>query len=186
MSKVIKQMEMDALKETFQGVRDLAVLSVQGLDCHADHTLRSSLRKKKVRLKVVKNSLTRRVFRELGLKIADDSPYWLGPTTLAWGTESAGELGRIIEAELKAPETAALYKDKVTIKGGIADGQSVEFALMTKMPTRTEAIAGVLAAILGPASAVAGCLTGPASQVASQIKTLAENKEEGAPAATPA
>src|SRR5579859_7047923 len=169
MSKVIKQMEMNALKENFQGVRDVVVLSVKGLNCHADHNLRSALRKKKIHLQVVKNSLTRRVFNELGLKVGDDSPYWLGPTTLAWGTESAGELSRTVEAELKNPETAAQYKDKVAIKGGIVDGQPVEFALMTKMPTRTEAIAGVLAAILGPAGAVAGCLTGPVSQVASQI-----------------
>ena len=62
MSKFIKQMEMNALRETFQDVRDLVVLSVKGLNCHAEHTLRSTLRKKKIRLKQVKNSLTRRVF----------------------------------------------------------------------------------------------------------------------------
>jgi large subunit ribosomal protein L10 len=185
-SKVIKQLEMNALKENFQGVRDLVVLSITKLDCHADHGLRAALRKKKVRLQVVKNSLTRRVFNELGMKVGDDSPYWLGPTALAWGTESAGELSRAIEAELKNAKTAPVYKDRVTVKGGIVDGQPIDFTLMTKMPTRAEAIAGVLAAILGPAGAVAGCLTGPVSQVAGQIKTLAEKKEEGAPAATPA
>ncbi len=31
MSKVIKQMEMDALKKTFDGVRDLVLLNVVGL-----------------------------------------------------------------------------------------------------------------------------------------------------------
>ncbi len=186
MSKVIKQMEMDALKDNFQGVRDLVVLSIQGLNCQADHGLRSALRKKKIRLQVVKNSLTRRVFNELGLKVGDDSPYWLGPTALAWGTESAGELSRAIDAELKNAKTAAVYKDKVKIKGGIVDGQAIDFTVMTRMPTRAEAIAGVLAAILGPAGAVAGCLTGPISQVAGQVQTLAERKEEAAPAATSA
>ncbi len=186
MSKVIKQMEMDALKTNFQGVRDFVVLSVTRLDCHADHGLRAALRKKNVRLQVVKNSLARRVFNELGLKIGDDSPYWLGPTMMAWGTESAGELSRAIDAELKNPKTTAAYKDRVTVKGGIVDGEAIDFARMTTMPTRTEAIAGVLAAILGPAGAIAGCLTGPAAQVAGQIETLTEKKEEGTPAATPA
>jgi large subunit ribosomal protein L10 len=185
MSKVIKQMEMDALKTGFQGVRDFVLLSVTKLDCHADHGLRMALRKKNIRLQVVKNSLTRRVFNELGMKIGDDSPYWLGPTMLAWGPESAGELSRAIEAELKNPKTAAAYKDRVTVKGGIVDGQPIDFARMTTMPTRAEAIAEVLAAILGPAGAIAGCLTGSAAQVASQIQTLAEKEEEPA-AATPA
>jgi hypothetical protein len=53
------------------------------------------------------------------------------------------------------------------------------------MPTREEAIAGIVAMILGPGSAIAGCLTGPAAQVASQIKTISEKEPaaEAAPAA---
>ena len=35
MSKVIKQMQMDAIRQTFDGVRDMVVLSIQKLDCHA-------------------------------------------------------------------------------------------------------------------------------------------------------
>ena len=72
------------------------------------------------------------------------------------------------------------------IKGAVAEGQLVPFDIAKKMPTREEALAAVLSAILGPASQIAGCLTGPAAQVASQIKTISEKKEEGAPAATPA
>jgi large subunit ribosomal protein L10 len=185
-SKVIKQMEMDALKKTFQDVRDLVVLSVKGLDCRGEHGLRVAMRKRNVRLQVVKNSLTRRVFNELGLRVGDDSPYWLGPTMLAWGTDSLGELSRAIDAELKNAKTAALYKDKVIIKGAIIDGQPFGFEQAVKMPTRAEAIAAVVAAILGPGGAVAGCLSGPAAQVASQIQSISERKEEPAPAATPA
>ncbi len=50
------------------------------------------------------------------------------------------------------------------------------------MPTRMEAIASVLSAILGAGGAIASCLTGPAAQVASQIKTISERKEEPAAA----
>jgi ribosomal protein L10 len=185
MSKVIKQMAMNALRQSFEGVRDLVVMSVKGLNSQQEHALRMTMRKKNIHLQVVKNSLTRRVFHDLGLNIADDSPYWIGPTMLAWGTDSAGELGRAIDGELKNPKTAAVYKDRVNIKGGIVDGQAADFMLMTKMPTRAEALASLLAAIIGPAGAIASCLTGPAAQVASQIQTLAEKKEEPA-AATPA
>ncbi len=48
-----------------------------------------------------------------------------------------------------------------------------------------EAIGQVIGMILAPGSAIAGCLTGPIAQVASQIKTISEKTEgaEAAPAA---
>jgi large subunit ribosomal protein L10 len=190
MSKVIKEMQMAAIKETFSEVRDLVVLSVKGLDCHADHSLRAALRKKSVRLQVVKNSLTRKMFGEMGIAVGGDSPYWTGPTTLAWGAPgvSIAEVSRAIETELKNVKTAASYKDKVSVKGAIAEGQPVRFDVALRMPTRLEAIGQVVGMIVGPGSAIAGCLTGPASQIASQIQTLSEKKEEpaAAEAATPA
>src|SRR5258708_9798822 len=97
MSKVIKQMEMDALKKAFDGVRDLVVLSVSKLNATADQALRAILRKKNIRLRVVKNSLTRKVFGEMGLNVPDDSPFWLGPTTFAWGANSLADLSKAIE-----------------------------------------------------------------------------------------
>ena len=46
MSKVIKQMQMDAIRKTFDGVKDMVVLSIQKLDSQADYSLRAKLRKK--------------------------------------------------------------------------------------------------------------------------------------------
>jgi ribosomal protein L10 len=185
MSKVIKQMQMDALGKTFDGVRDLVVLSVTGLSSQAEHGLRMALRKKKVSLHVVKNSLARLVFKQMGLAAAEEPKFWLDPTTLAFGTDSLGELSRAVDAELKNAKTAPLYKDKVRIKGAIAEGQPIDFDTAVNLPTRAEAIGSLLAAILGPAGAIAGCLTGPASQIAGQVQAIAEKTPE-APAATPA
>jgi large subunit ribosomal protein L10 len=186
MSKVIKQMESDALRATFQDVRDAVVLSIQGLNCQLDGALRATLRKKNIRLKVVKNSLTRRVFDDLGIRTGSDSPMWAGPTTLAWGANSVAELSRTIDDELKKSKAAPQYKDKVKIKGAIADGEVISFDLALKRPTREEAIAQILGGILGPGAAIAGCLTGPISQVASQIQTISEKTEGAAAEAVPA
>lgn len=182
MSKVIKQMEMDALRNTFHDVRDAVVLSLKGLDCHLEGTFRATLRKKNIRLKMVKNSLTRRVFDDMGIRIGADSPVWIGPTTFAWGANSVAELSRAIDHELKKSKNAAAYKDKVNIKGALADGQIIGFERALTMPTREEAIAQIVGMILGPGSALAGCLTGPISQVVSQIQTIGEKKEEETPA----
>lgn len=180
MSKAIKQLQMDALKATFRDVRDLVVLSIKGMTCQADGHLRAVLRKKNIRLQVVKNSYTRRVFSELGIDIPAESPYWAGNTMLAWGAGSVSELSRSIETELKVPKTAALYKDKVTIKGAVADGQLVTFKQATEMPTRQEAIGRIVGLALGPAARLVGALKGPAAGVAGQVKTVSEKKEEEA------
>jgi large subunit ribosomal protein L10 len=182
MSKVIKQMQMDHIRKEFQGVRDLVVVSITGLDCHADHALRANLRKKDVRIQVMKNSLARRVFQEVGLNIPNDSTFWTGPTAFVWGATSIAEVSKALDAELKAPKTGPLYKDKVVIKGAVAEGQPLSFDQALKMPTRLEAIGAILQAILGPGAAIAGCLTGPAAQVASQIQKISEREEAAAPA----
>lgn len=177
MSKQIKQMEMDVLSRTFHDVRDLVVLGITKMDAQENFQLRRNLRKKKIRVQVVKNSLTRRVFGDLGMK-ADG--FWAGPTAVAWGGTSLAELSR----ELKT----LLGKNKnVTFKGAFAEGAEVSFEQATNMPTRAEAIGRVISLALSPASRLIGQITGPAGSVASQIKTIAEKKpEEAAPEAVPA
>jgi large subunit ribosomal protein L10 len=184
MSKVIKQMEMTSLASTFKGVRDLVVLSISGLSGTATTNFRAALRKKKVRLHIVKNSLARKVFIDLGLNIGEAKSFWTGPTAFAFGGDSVAGLSKAIDGELKDKKTAPIYKEKVRIKGAVADGQEVAFDVALKMPTRTEAIGSVLAALLSPGAALAGCLIGPASQLASQIKKISEREPaaEAAPA----
>ncbi len=183
MSKVIKQMEMDALKDTFKDVQDLVFLNITGVDCQSDNKLRLSLRKKNIRLQVVKNSLARQVFDGLGIKVGTESNYWSGPTVMAWGANSIAELSRTIDAEVqdllkKNPK----LKDRVQFKGAITEGQPITFEQAKAMPTRAEALGTIVAMILGPASQIASQLVGPASQVASQIEK--KSKEEApAPAA---
>ena len=175
MSKQVKQMQMDVLAQTFRGVKDMVFLSVQGVDATTDNKVRLGLRKKNVSLLMVKNSLLRRVFNDLGLKPGDD--LWAGPTLVAWGAESVKDLSREVEAALLKD---ARFKDKVKVKTALAEGQPVPFAQALTMPTRKEAIGEIVAAMLGAAGSIAAALTGPAAQVASQIQTLSEKKDEGA------
>jgi len=152
------------------------VLSIKGLTAQADNHLRAALRKKKIRLQMVKNTFTRRVFGELGLNIPTDSPYWTGTTVLAWGAGSVSELSRAIDTELRAPKTAAQFKDKVTIKGAIVDGSPMRFEEAIKMPTPAEAIGRVVTLALSAGSRLVGQILGPAGGVAGQIKTKSEEK----------
>jgi large subunit ribosomal protein L10 len=173
MSKEIKQLEMNALEHTFKDVRDLVMMSVQGQSSQNDNRLRLDLRKKKIRMQVVKNTLARRVFGQLGLQMAK---CWEGPTTVAWGAGSLSELSRELE-------TAFKNNDKVKFKCAVADGNEVTFAQALKMPTRAEAIGRVVMLALSPAGRIAGQLRGPAGRVAGQVKSISEKQPEGEAAA---
>jgi large subunit ribosomal protein L10 len=177
MSKAIKQMQMDDLKKTFGGVRDLVLLNVVGLGAVPENKLRLDLRKKGIRLQMVKNSLARKVFTDFGLTIKTG---WEGSTTVAWGGTSIAQLSKELETVVKK-------NDKVMkVKTAVADGQEVAFDIALKMPTREQAIAEVIGLMLSAGSRVVGAILGPGGQLASQVKTLAEKKEEEAAPAPPA
>jgi large subunit ribosomal protein L10 len=186
MSKVVKQMELDSLEKAFGNVRDMVLLTSTKVDAGLDHTLRSALRAKKIRLQMVKNTLARKVLEKQGVKL---DGAWVGTTLIAWGTESIKELSNAVDGVLDAAKKKdPKLGEKVKVKTAVADGQAVSIEQAKKMPTRLEAIGEVVGMILGPASAIAACLTGPAAQVASQVATIAEKKPEeaDAPAAPPA
>jgi large subunit ribosomal protein L10 len=166
MSKQVKQMEMDALKKTFQDIRDMVVLSATTLDCQADNQLRAALRKKNIRLRVVKNSLTRRVFDELGMKV---DGCWEGPTMLAWGSNSLAELSKELDILVRKHGKA------LKVKAAVSEGQTIDFKQALAMPTRAEAIGRIVGLALSPASRLIGQILGPAAQVVGQIKSRSEN-----------
>src|SRR5271170_5438064 len=98
MSKKIKKMQMDALAKTFDGVRDLVVLTVSGVDSQTENKMRLDLRKKNIRLQMVKNSLARQVFAQMGVQLTN---CWEGPTTVAWGANSVAELSRTLDEAIR-------------------------------------------------------------------------------------
>lgn len=169
---------MDSLKKVFDGVRDMVFLNIRGLPALTENKIRLDLRKKGIRLHQVKNTLARLVFGEWGLTAGDAG--WKDSTTVAWGANSVKELSKEIEEVRKKNEKT------IKVKTALADGQEVTFAQALKMPTRLEAIGEVIGMILGPASTIAAMLTGPVSQIASQIQQISEKKEEAAPAGEPA
>lgn len=176
MSKVIKKMEMDALKNTFKDVRDLVVLSSEKLSCQIDYGMRASFRKKKIHVQMVKNTLARRVFGELGMNV---EKYWSGTTLVAWGGSSLAELSKDVDELVK--KNAKLLK----VKGAVSEGQEIDFKVALSMPTRTEAIGRVVNLALSPASRLIGQLKAPGANISGALKTLSERTEPAAAGAEP-
>jgi large subunit ribosomal protein L10 len=180
MSKYVKELMMDQLKSDLDGNRSLLIVDLKNLDAVAEHGFRRDLRKKSIRLRVLKNSLARRVFADMGMEGL--SKYLEGQSAVIWGGEGPSELAKEITTRFKALK-------KPEIKGGAVDGvvvgpQQVED--ITKMPSREVLIGQVLSLVLGPAQQVLSLLNSSASTVVGQLEALAKRGEAAGEAAASA
>lgn len=186
--KELKELELNDLRSRFKGVKDYVILEPIKVDSATEFEFRRKLREKKCTARLVKNTLAKKVFTENGIQV--DS-VWAGPTLLVWGSDSIKNLATTVDNLIKELKKDPKAPDKFKEKTAVADGQPVPLSVAKTLPTRLEAIGGVLAAVLGPASQIAGCLVGPPSQLAGLLKAIEEKGEKGggeaaAPAEAPA
>ena len=176
MSKYVKEMMMDQLKTELDGSKSVLILDFKGLDAVSENKLRLDLRKKKIRMRAVKNTLAKRVFADAG--IAGLDKYLSGPSVAVWGGDGVAELAKEITAQVKKLK-------KPAIKGGAVDGVVIDASqvdAITKLPSREALIGRVVGLALAPVQRVITLANSPASGLLGQLKTLAEPKDAEAPA----
>jgi len=178
MSKAIKQLELDALRADFKGVTDYVLLEPLKVDAATEYQFRKTLREKKVRVKLVKNSYAKKVFGELGVS----ADFGVGPTLVCWGADSIKSLASAVDEAVKATKKDPKSPEKMKEKTAVADGQSVALGVAKTLPTRMEAIGDVLSAIIGPGASLASALAGPGSDIAGILKAIEDKKPEAADA----
>jgi len=176
MSKPIKELIRNELKGRFDGLSSMAVIGFAGLDGVSTNLIRGRLLEKDIRVTVVKNSLARQAFRELGIDAAADMLD--GPCAVAYGADSVVDVVReLLDIGKESPA--------LTVKAALLEGQvfgADRIVELSKYPTRDEALARVVACVLSPAGNLSACLTAPGATVAGILKTIEENAEGEAPA----
>ncbi len=173
MSKYVKELMMDQLRGDLGDNRSLLILDLKDLDAQAEFQLRRDLRKKAIRLRVLKNSLARRVFADLGMDGLGQ--YLTGASAAAWGGEGIAELAKEISHQVKALK-------KPVIKGGAVDGVVVgpeQVEDITKLPSREVLIGQVLSLLLGPAREALALVGSPASTLIGQLEAFVEKQGGG-------
>jgi ribosomal protein L10 len=181
MSKLVKNMLVDDLRSRLDGVGDVIVVSVGRLDAVKTALLRQTLRKKRIHLQLVKNSLARRA--TAGTPLAPAFSYTEGMLAIAWGAEDVVDLAKELDRL-----TGVKDFEGFECRGGALDGSRLEAAdvkRVAKWPTRAEQ----LSLLSGQISAIAGRLSGQilaaggtlAGQIASRVEEL-EKGTEGAEA----
>lgn len=176
MSKKVKAFELDTLRKTFAGVRDYVLVEPLKVDAATDYAFRKNLRAKKIRCQMVKNSFAKKVFGENGITL---DGHWSRPTLLCWGGANIKELSNTVEEQVAAAKKDPKAPEKLKIKTAVVDGQAATMDVAKNAPTKEEAIAAIIGAILAPGAQLANLLTAPAANLAGILKAI----EEKAPAA---
>ena len=183
MSKQVKDLITQELSGRLKELDAVAVINPRGIDAIKNHGIRRRLREKGLRMTVVKNTLARRAVT--GGKLEGFDKLLDGPSAVIYGKASISAIARQLLDEKKLDE-------KLELRGAFFDGEvyigDAGIEQVSKLPTREEAIANVLSAILGPGRKLAAALKGPGGTLGAVLKSI-ENKakdKEGADGAAPA
>jgi len=172
MSKPVKAMLRRELVGRLEGVESLAVLSLAGVDGVAGNRLRGELRERDIRLTVVKNSVARQAFKEVGLDSA--SALLDGPCAVATGGESVVNVVRqLLEFARDVP---ALRVRGALMEGVVFTADRVEE--LSRYPTREEAVAQVASLAASPGARLAAAVLAPGGRLAGAVKARAESGQE--------
>lgn len=178
MSKTVKSMMMNDLRQTIGDCREVLVVDVSKLDGVSSNKWRLALQKKKIFAVGVKNAVARKALGDVGL--AGLGPALKGPSTLIYGGEDIVALSREIS------EWAAKLKEKLVICGG-AIGETAlsvsDVESLSKSPGRGELLGQIAACLLGPGAQLAAAIQGPGGTLAGCIKTIGNKEGADAPAA---
>ena len=180
MSKYVKELMMDQFRSELDGDKSVLILDLKGLDAVSEYQFRKDLRSKKIKMRVLRNTLARRVFTDMGIVGLDR--YLEGPSVAVWGGAGVAELAKEIFAQVKKLK-------KPAIKGGSVDGTVIgpdQVEDITKLPSREALIGRVITLALSPVARVVTLANSPASGLLGQLKTLSEPAEADEADATPA
>ena len=173
MSKYVKNLLTDHLRDQLRDVSDALVVNMVGMDAVTDNRLRKELRARNIRVIVVKNSLAQRA--TAGTPLAPAFEGLAGSAAVCWGSEDVVSLAKEITKLARDPRFAPFAPC-----GGVMDGERISAAQVeqvSKWPSRIEQLSLLVAQILGPAATLASQITAAGGALASQISQLGEDKE---------
>ena len=172
MSKYVKNLLVDTIRDRIGEVRDLLVIDSSRLDGDTSNRLRLELRGKSFTALTVRNSLAKRALNDLGISSLDS--FLNGPTTLIWGGEDIVALSKEIARWAKEI-------DSLDIRGGTTEGTTLsagDVKELSKSPGREELIGQIVGMALSPGAQLAALVLAPGGVLAGQLKTLSHSGEE--------
>lgn len=167
MSKPIKALLTQQIKDRYKGLDSACVVELTGLDVKAQEKLRRELRGKSAKLEVVRNSMAKLAFKDSPLAPLGES--MTGPCAVVTSK------GSLIDVAKYLVEAAKEFT-KLKLKNAVVDGDPslLSIEAVSKLRGKRE-ILGELALLVGsPGRAIAGCLRSPQGKIAGCLKTISE------------
>jgi large subunit ribosomal protein L10 len=167
MDRTTKETAVAELADVFANTGAVVLANYSGLTVAEMTKLRGQLREQGGTLKVVRNRLAKLALK--GQKGEGASDMFEGPIAIAYSDD--------FTAAPKAAVEFAKSNDKFEIVGGFMDEEVLDAKgvdALSKMPSREELIATVVARLLGQAGEVVSRVTAPGNTLAGQIETIGE------------
>ena len=165
-----KKQVVESIKAKISESKSVVLIDYKGLTVAQDTELRNEFRKAGVEYKVLKNTLVRKAFNELGVNDFDSDLN--GPTAVAFGVDEITP-AKIVMAQIKKLE------EKISVKSGYVDGNRVDVngvKSLASMPSKEEMIAKMLGSMQAPITNFAGVLSGIMRSVVIALNAVAEKK----------
>ena len=171
-NKELKVQVVEDIKAKIQDAKSVVLVKFAGLTVAEDTELRREFRKNNVEYKVLKNTLVRRAFNDLGVTDFDEDLN--GPTSVAFGADETGASKVIIDAVKK-------YENKVFVKSAYVDGGYVDVngvKALASMPSKEELIAKMLGSLQAPIANFVGVLSAMPRGLVVALNAIAEQKAQ--------
>ncbi len=165
-----KKLVVEEIKQKIQDSKSVVLVKFTGLTVAEDTELRREFRKNNVEYKVLKNTLVRRAFNDLGVNDFDEDLN--GPTSVAFGADETGAAKVVMEAVKK-------YDKKVSVKSAYVDGGKVAEAgvkELANMPSKEQLVAKMLGSLQAPIANFVGVLSAMPRSLVIALNAIAEKK----------
>ena len=173
MSKAVKKLICSELEQRFSGIDAAVLIGIKGLDAEGMHDLRSTLHDQGARLTIVKNSIVRIAFQNLGLP-DEMSGLVDGQLGVATGTEEPTTLAKTLADWNK--KHAGIEIRGALIEHKVIDAQQV--AELAKLPSRDQLL-GILASTLNaPATYFVSALAGTIRGLCTALSAVRDEREK--------
>jgi large subunit ribosomal protein L10 len=168
LSKERKQEVFAQYKTWFSEASAIVLTEYTGLDMPGFDALRASIRETGGEFHVVKNTLARRAFEEVGLELPAE--YFTGSTAVGIAFDDPPGMAKAI---------LDLAKDKefVVVKGGLMDGNHLtpaQVKVVADLPPLPVVRGQLLGTIMAPASKLVRTVNEPGRSLAQVIKAYAD------------
>jgi large subunit ribosomal protein L10 len=175
-----KQESLETLHTSFSRA-SIAIITdyrgeANGLTVKQVTELRGKLREKNGEYRVAKNTLTKRVAKELGIEGLD--AFLEGPTAIAFGYDDPASVAKAVLDYSNDNKPTQLP----AVRGAVLDGKVLgkeQLKAIADLPSREVLMAQLMGLILSPHRNILGVMNAPGRQVATVVDAWRKKQEEG-------